>query len=181
MRVIEQALGAALLLEPVLYRDARGHFFESFNAGVWATLVGDSRPFVQDNQSLSARNVLRGLHYQITQPQGKLVTCLQGALFDVCVDLRRASPTFGQWVGWELSEQNHRLAWIPEGFAHGFLVLSEQAKVLYKTTDFWSPQGERILAWNDPDLAIAWPLQGAPVLSARDAQGLRLSQAEVFD
>lgn len=181
MRVLDRVLGGVMLLEPAVHGDARGYLFESYNARAWQDLVGTTRAFVQDNQSLSARNVLRGLHYQITRPQGKLVRCVQGALFDVCVDLRRGSPTFGQWSGWDLSEENHRMVWIPEGFAHGFLVLSERATCLYKTTDFWVREAERVLAWNDPRLAIAWPLQGEPVLSARDAQGLPLSQAQVFD
>lgn len=181
MRVIERALNGVLLLEPTVYQDARGSFFESFNARQWQALTGHAPLFVQDNQSYSRRGVLRGLHYQIRQAQGKLVRCLSGAIYDVCVDLRRASPTFGQWCGWELSADNRRMVWLPEGFAHGFLVLSDQADCLYKTTDYWAPDAERTLAWNDPALAISWPMSSSPILSEKDKMGLPLNQAELFD
>ena len=168
-----------LILEPRVFEDSRGYFFESFNSRELAAL-GIDRPFVQDNQSRSTRGVLRGLHYQIQQAQGKLVRVVRGEVFDVAVDIRKSSPTFGQWVGVRLSEQNKQMFWIPPGFAHGFLVLSESADFLYKTTDFYSPAHERTIRWNDPQLAIEWPLEVEPIVSAKDAQGRLLSEAETF-
>jgi len=179
MNVTPLAIPEVLLLEPRVFADARGSFFESFNQKKFESAVGRSVQFVQDNHSHSVRHVLRGLHYQIRQPQGKLVRVAQGEVFDVAVDLRRQSPTFGQWVGATLSGENRNQLWIPEGFAHGFLALSETADFLYKTTDYYAPEFERTIIWNDRDLAVNWP--GAePVLSAKDAQGLSLHQAEVF-
>ncbi len=170
-----------LLLEPRVFGDDRGFFFESYNARVFAASSGREASFVQDNHSRSAKNVLRGLHYQIRQPQGKLVRVVAGEVFDVAVDIRRASPTFGQWFGALLSAGNKRQMWVPEGFAHGFLVLSESAEFLYKTTDYWAAEHERCIAWDDPDLAIAWPLGGAtPLLSDKDRQGVAFASAEYF-
>jgi dTDP-4-dehydrorhamnose 3,5-epimerase len=179
MKVIQTTLPDVLLLEPRVYGDARGFFMESYNKRVFAEL-GLAVEFVQDNHSRSGRNVLRGLHYQIVQPQGKLVRVVRGAVFDVAVDLRRSSPTFGRWEGLELSEDNKRMLWIPPGFAHGFLVLSESADFLYKTTDFYAPEHERCIRWDDADIGIAWPLLGEPILSAKDRQGKRLREAEVY-
>jgi len=179
MNVIQTTLPDVLLLEPRVYGDARGFFMESYNKRVFAEL-GLKVEFVQDNHSRSGRNVLRGLHYQIVQPQGKLVRVVRGVVFDVAVDLRRGSPTFGRWEGVELSEDNKRMLWIPPGFAHGFLVLSESADFLYKTTDFYAPEHERCIRWDDPDIGIAWPLSGEPILSAKDSQGKRLREAEVY-
>lgn len=181
MQVVQTRIPEVLIFEPKIFGDDRGFFFESFNQRLFAQATGRSLDFVQDNHSKSARNVLRGLHYQIRQPQGKLVRVTAGEVFDVAVDLRRASPTFGQWVGVHLSADNKRQLWVPEGFAHGFLVLSESAEFLYKTTDFYAPEHERCLRWDDPALAIEWPLQGAPILSAKDEQGQRLDVAELFD
>jgi dTDP-4-dehydrorhamnose 3,5-epimerase len=181
VNVIKTDIPDLLVLEPKVFGDSRGFFFESYNQRALAELAGITDIFVQDNHSRSARNVLRGLHYQIQQPQGKLVRVVAGTVFDVAVDIRRSSPTFGRWVGVELSADNKRMAWIPKGFAHGFLVLSEYAEFLYKTTDFWAPEHERSIAWDDPDLGIEWPIQGAPVLSAKDKAGVRLKAAEVFD
>jgi dTDP-4-dehydrorhamnose 3,5-epimerase len=177
--VTRAAIPDVLVLEPKVFGDARGFFLESWNARTFAE-AGLPATFVQDNHSRSPRRVLRGLHYQIVQPQGKLVRVVTGEVFDVAVDLRRASPTFGRWVGERLSGDNKRILWIPPGFGHGFLVLSESADFLYKTTDYYAPEHERVIAWNDPDLAITWPLEGAPTLSARDAVGARLRDAEVF-
>jgi len=181
MNIIKTEIPDVLIIEPKVFGDARGFFYESFNQKVWREKTGIDAVFVQDNHSRSARNVLRGLHYQIRQPQGKLVRAIRGAVFDVAVDLRRKSPTFGRWVGTELSEENCRQLWIPVGFAHGFLVLSDVAEFLYKTTDYWAPEFERTIIWNDPDLAVAWPLQGEPVLSAKDARGTAFKDAEVFE
>lgn len=181
MQVVQTSIPEVLIFEPKVFGDDRGFFFESFNQRLFAQATGRSPDFVQDNHSKSARNVLRGLHYQIRQPQGKLVRVTAGEVFDVAVDLRRASSTFGQWVGARLSADNKRQLWVPEGFAHGFLVLSESAEFLYKTTDFYAPEHERCLRWDDPALAIEWPLQGAPILSAKDAQGQTLDMAELFD
>ena len=181
MNIIKTEIPDVLIIEPKVFGDARGFFYESFNQKVWREKTGIDAVFVQDNHSRSARNVLRGLHYQIRQPQGKLVRAIRGAVFDVAVDLRRKSPTFGRWVGTELSEENCRQLWIPVGFAHGFLVLSDVAEFLYKTTDYWAPEYERTISWNDPDLAVAWPLQGEPVLSAKDAKGTAFKEAEVFE
>ena len=181
MNIIKTEIPGLLVLEPKVYGDDRGFFFESYNQRVLAEAAGITDTFVQDNHSRSARNVLRGLHYQIRQPQGKLVRVIAGKVFDVAVDLRRSSATFGRWVGIELSADNKRIAWVPKGFAHGFLVLSEYAEFLYKTTDFWAPEHERSIAWDDPDLAITWPLMGQPVLSGKDKAGTRFRDAEVFE
>lgn len=175
-----QAIPDVLLLEPRVYGDERGCFFESFNARRFEALLGRQVDFVQDSHSDSGANVLRGLHYQIQHPQGKLVRVIAGSVFDVAVDLRRGSPTFGQWVGNVLSAQNRHQMWIPPGFAHGFLALSEGAGFVYKSTDYYFPEHERCIAWDDPQLAIAWPLAGAPALSARDAQGTPFALAEVY-
>jgi dTDP-4-dehydrorhamnose 3,5-epimerase len=180
MRVVPTALPDVLVIEPQVFGDARGYFFESFNRRAFREATGLDLEFVQDNHSRSARGVLRGLHYQIKQPQGKLVRCIAGEVFDVAVDLRRSYPTFGKWAGVKLSAENKRVAWVPPGFGHGFLVLSEYAEFLYKTTDYYAPEHERSVAWNDPDIGIAWPLAGEPVLSAKDKVGARLRDAEVF-
>ncbi|PXX42532.1 dTDP-4-dehydrorhamnose 3,5-epimerase [Undibacterium pigrum] len=180
MKVIETGLPDVLLLEPRVFGDDRGFFYESFNAKTFAELTGVTTAFVQDNHSKSAKNVLRGLHYQIQQSQGKLVRVTAGEVFDVVVDLRKSSPSFGKATAEILSAENKRQLWIPPGFAHGFLVLSESAEFLYKTTDYWAPEHERCLLWNDPALGIDWPLTDAPLLSAKDALGKPLAQAEVF-
>ncbi|MDP1979009.1 dTDP-4-dehydrorhamnose 3,5-epimerase [Undibacterium sp.] len=180
MKVIETGLPDVLLLEPRVFGDDRGFFYESFNAKTFAELTGVTTAFVQDNHSKSARNVLRGLHYQIRQSQGKLVRVTAGEVFDVVVDLRKSSPSFGKVTAEILSAENKRQLWIPPGFAHGFLVMSESAEFLYKTTDYWAPEHERCLLWNDPALSIEWPLTDAPLLSAKDAQGKPLAEAEVF-
>jgi dTDP-4-dehydrorhamnose 3,5-epimerase len=180
MKVHPTSIPDLLLIEPAVFGDERGFFFESFNARRFQELTGIDAVFVQDNHSKSAKNVLRGLHYQISQPQGKLVRVTSGAVFDVAVDLRKSSPTFGRWEGLELSAENKRQLWIPPGFAHGFVVLSESAEFLYKTTDYWAPQYERSLLWNDPALGIVWPLAGAPLLSGKDAQGQLLADADAF-
>ncbi len=159
---------------------ARGFFLESFNAKAFQQATGSDVRFVQDNHSRSQRNVLRGLHYQIQQPQGKLVRVAQGAVFDVAVDIRRSSPSFGQWVGVELTEENHRQLWVPAGFAHGFVVLSESADFLYKTTDYYAPEHERCIRWDDPEIGIEWPINADLQLSSKDKEGLLLRQAEVF-
>jgi dTDP-4-dehydrorhamnose 3,5-epimerase len=180
MQVTPTAIPDVLLIEPKVFGDARGFFFESFNEDTFFQATGLDLQFVQDNHSRSAKDVLRGLHYQIEQAQGKLVRVVRGAVFDVAVDIRRSSPTFGQWVGEELSEDNHRQLWVPPGFAHGFLVLSDSADFLYKTTDYYAPEFERCIAWNDATIGIQWPLQDEPRLSAKDQAGLALSQAELF-
>jgi dTDP-4-dehydrorhamnose 3,5-epimerase len=180
MNIIKTAIPDVLIIEPKVFGDARGFFFESYNQRRFEELTGISLPFVQDNHSRSARGVLRGLHYQIHQPQGKLVRVVAGEVFDVCVDLRRSSPTFGKSVSVLLSAENHRQLWIPPGFAHGFLVTSDTADFLYKTTDYYAPEHERSLLWNDPALGIEWPLQGEPVLSAKDKIAAPLVSAEVF-
>ena len=180
MKATPLSIPDVILIEPKVFDDDRGFFFESFNQGQFETAIGRKVGFVQDNHSRSARNVLRGLHYQIRQPQGKLVRVVAGEVFDVAVDIRRNSPTFGKWVGQILSAENKRQLWIPEGFAHGFVVLTEAAEFLYKTTDYWASQHERCIVWNDPRLAIDWPIQGEPVLSGKDAQGALLAAAEVF-
>jgi dTDP-4-dehydrorhamnose 3,5-epimerase len=174
------AIPEVLVIEPKVFGDARGFFLESWNARAFREATGVEASFVQDNHSRSARGVLRGLHYQLRQPQGKLVRVVRGAVFDVAVDLRRSSPSFGRWVGVELGEDNHRQLWVPPGFAHGFLVLSESADFLYKTTDYYAPEHERCIAWNDPDLAIAWPAGITPSLSDKDSRGLPLARADVF-
>ncbi len=179
MNVVATALPDVKLIEPRVFGDARGFFFESYNRRALAALGVDAE-FVQDNHSRSARNVLRGLHYQIRQPQGKLVRVVAGEVLDVAVDVRRSSPTFGRWVSFVLSAENKRMAWIPAGFAHGFLVRSESAEFLYKTTDYYAPEHERSILWNDPALGIDWQLDGEPLLSAKDRDGKRLAEAEVF-
>lgn len=182
MKVTPCAIADVLLIEPKVFGDDRGFFFESFNQCAFREASGLMVDFVQDNHSRSARNVLRGLHYQIKQPQGKLVRVVSGEVFDVAVDIRRSSPTFGRWVGEILSAENKKQLWLPPGMAHGFVVLSESAEFLYKTTDYWAPEHERCIAWNDPTLAIKWPaLNGAPLLSAKDANGQWFAQAELFD
>jgi dTDP-4-dehydrorhamnose 3,5-epimerase len=181
MDVIKTALPDVLILKPEVYGDQRGFHFESYHAKRFAELAGISATFVQDNHSQSRKNVLRGLHYQIRQTQGKLVRVISGEVFDVVVDIRRSSPTFGRWISVRLSAENKWNLWIPQGFAHGFLVLSDTSEVLYKTTDYWAPEHERCIRWNDTQLAIDWPLQGAPVLSTKDALGAAFSDAEVFD
>lgn len=181
MKTTPLAIPDILLFEPEIHSDARGFFFESYNQHRFEAALGRTLHFVQDNHSRSARGVLRGLHYQVGQPQAKLVRVIHGEVFDVAVDLRRSSPTFGRWVSIELSAGNHRQLWIPEGFAHGFLVLSEQAEVLYKTTDYWAPEHERCIAWNDPALAIDWPLAAPPLLSSKDAGGALLGHADLFE
>lgn len=180
MNVVRTDIPEVLIVEPKLYTDARGFFFESFNKKALqaAGIAGD---FVQDNHSHSEKNVLRGLHYQIRQPQGKLVRVVAGEIYDVAVDIRRRSPTFGKWVGMSLSAENRQIIWIPPGFAHGFLVVSEFAEVLYKTTDYWAPQFERTIAWNDSQLGIAWPTAGEPQLSIKDRSGTTFSAAEIFE
>ena len=180
MKVIQTAIPDLLILEPKVFGDARGFFMESFNARSFQEATGLNVDFVQDNHSRSAKGVLRGLHYQIQLAQGKLVRVVRGSVFDVAVDLRKGSPTFGKWEGVELSEENNRQFWIPPGFAHGFLVTSESADFLYKTTDYYAPEHERSLAWNDPDVGVEWPLDGEPLLSAKDLAGKRLSECETF-
>ena len=180
MKVIQTAIPDLLIVEPKVFGDDRGFFFESFNRRKFAELTGYDVDFVQDNHSRSAKNVLRGLHYQIQHPQGKLVRVVQGAVLDIAVDIRKSSPTFGQHVAIELSADNKFMFWIPEGFAHGFLVLTETAEFLYKTTDYWFPEHERCIRWDDPTLAIDWKLRVAPVVSGKDAQGKSLSEAELF-
>lgn len=171
MNVVATEIPGVLLLEPRVFTDERGAFFESFNAAAFAAAVGRPVSFVQDNQSTSRRHVLRGLHYQEPKPQGKLVRVLAGGIYDVAADIRPDSPTFGRWVGVELTAENRRQLWVPEGLAHGFLVLSESAEVLYKTTDFYAPGCEKCLRWDDPTLGIRWPLSAPPLLSPRDAAG----------
>jgi dTDP-4-dehydrorhamnose 3,5-epimerase len=180
MQVVTTSLPGVLVLEPKVFGDARGFFFESFNARRFAELSGVTTAFVQDNHSRSAQGVLRGLHYQIRQPQGKLVRVTAGEVFDVAVDIRTSSATFGQWFGANLSADNKRQMWIPEGFAHGFVVLSASAEFLYKTTDYWAPEHERCIRWDDPQIGITWPIEGPPLMSAKDAQGSLLAAAEVF-
>jgi len=179
MKVVPTTLAGALVIEPRVFGDARGFFFESWNARAFAA-AGIADAFVQDNHSRSARHVLRGLHYQIKQAQGELVRVIDGEVFDVFVDLRRASPTFGKWQSVTLSSSNRRMLWVPAGFAHGFLVTSEYAEVLYKATDYWAPEHERTLAWNDPQLRVDWPIAGQPLLSDKDTKGVWLSEAETY-
>lgn len=181
MRATPLAIPDVVLLEPQVFGDDRGFFFESFNQARFEAAIGKPIAFVQDNHSRSVKGVLRGLHYQIRQPQGKLVRIVVGAVFDVAVDLRRSSPTFGRWVGEILSAENKRQLWIPEGFAHGFVVLSEIAECLYKTTDYYAPEHERCLIWNDPTIGITWPLEGEPMLSSKDRQGVTFDRAERFE
>jgi dTDP-4-dehydrorhamnose 3,5-epimerase len=177
MNVTTTAIPGVLVLEPRLFEDSRGHFFESFNHAAFERVVGRPVSFVQDNQSYSHAGVLRGLHYQVDRPQGKLVRAVHGAIWDVAIDIRAESPAFGRWVACEVSAENRRQLWVPPGLAHGFVVLTESAEVLYKTTDYYSPAGERCILWNDPDLAIEWPLHGEPIVSAKDQQGLSFAAA----
>ena len=180
MLVTATAIPGVLLLEPKVFGDDRGFFFESFNAKAFEQATGLRREFVQDNHSKSAKNVLRGLHYQIQSPQGKLVRVTQGEVFDVAVDLRKSSKNFGQWVGVHLSAENKKQLWVPEGFAHGFVVISETAEFLYKTTDYYAPEYERSLLWSDPALGIKWPIDGEPKLAAKDVAGKLLANADLF-
>lgn len=180
LNVISTDLPEVLVLEPRVFSDARGFFFESYNARAFEEVTGVHAEFVQDNHSLSHRNVLRGLHYQIRHAQGKLVRVINGEVFDVAVDLRRESPNFGKWTGSVLSSANKRQMWIPPGFAHGFLVLSESAEFLYKTTDYWHAEFERSLRWDDPSVGIQWPLTEAPVLNAKDANARPLGEIEIY-
>lgn len=180
MKVIATALPEVLIIEPKVFGDSRGFFYESFNARSFHEATGLDVNFVQDNHSRSSRGVLRGLHYQLQQAQGKLVRVIKGTVFDVAVDLRRSSPNFGKWVGVELTEDNCRQLWVPPGFGHGFLVTSDSADFLYKTTDYYAPEHERCVAWNDPAIGIQWPLEGAPMLSAKDQAGVLLAEAEVY-
>ena len=180
MKVTPTSIPDVLVIEPKVFGDARGFFYESFNQKAFNDATGLKLNFVQDNHSRSSKGVLRGLHYQIQQPQGKLVRVVRGSVFDVAVDIRKGSATFGQWVGMELSEENHKQLWIPAGFAHGFMVTSDSAEFLYKTTDYYAPEQERCIAWNDPAIGIQWPLTTTPSLSAKDQQGLSLRDAETF-
>lgn len=180
MKVTATAIADVLVLEPRVFGDARGFFYESFNQQAFDDATGGRYRFVQDNHSRSSQGVLRGLHYQVEQPQGKLVRVARGAVFDVAVDIRKSSPTFGRWVGVELSEDNHRQLWVPPGFAHGFLVLSETADFLYKTTDYYAPAHERCIAWNDPAIGIDWPTAAEPRLSSKDQLGQWLQDAQTF-
>lgn len=180
MNVIDTAIAEVKIIEPKVFGDERGFFYESFNQARFEAAIGHSVNFVQDNHSRSAKGVLRGLHYQLQQAQGKLVRCTLGEVFDVAVDIRRSSPTFGQWVGVSLSAENKRQLWVPAGFAHGFLVVSEVAEFLYKTTDYYAPAHERAIRWDDAQLGISWPLAAAPALSAKDASASSFADAEVF-
>lgn len=180
MNIVKTDIPEVLILEPKVFGDSRGFFFESYNQRAFQDATGWASNFVQDNHSRSQKNVLRGLHYQIVQPQGKLVRVVTGEVFDVAVDIRRSSPTFGRWVGAHLSAENKRQMWVPPGFAHGFVVLSDDAEFLYKTTDFYAPEHERCIVWNDSAIGIDWPLVGEPLLSAKDRQGHSLKNAEVF-
>ena len=175
MKVTPTAIADVLIIEPKVFGDARGFFYESFHQKAFNEATGTDCQFVQDNHSRSSKGVLRGLHYQIEQPQGKLVRVVRGAVFDVAVDIRKSSPTFGKWVGVELTEENHKQLWIPAGFAHGFMVTSDSAEFLYKTTDYYAPQHERSLLWNDPSVAVEWPISGEPQLAAKDAAAKRLN------
>jgi dTDP-4-dehydrorhamnose 3,5-epimerase len=181
LKIIATAIPDVLIIEPKVFYDERGFFFESFNSRQFNEAVGRDVKFVQDNHSRSAKNVLRGLHYQIQQPQGKLVRAVQGGVFDVAVDIRKSSPTFGQYVSVELTAENKRMLWIPEGFAHGFVVLSETAEFLYKTTDYCAPEFERSIAWDDPEVGIQWPTIQQFTLSSKDALGISLKNAEIFN
>ena len=180
MNIIPTELAGVLILEPQMFGDDRGYFYESYNERAFAEATGLNVRFVQDNHSRSVKNVLRGLHYQIRQPQGKLVRVTAGEICDVAVDIRRSSPTFGKWTTARLSGENRRMLWVPPGFAHGFLVISDSAEVLYKTTEYWAAQYERCIVWNDPDLNVPWPLDGEPTLSQKDRAGLPLKEAELF-
>jgi len=180
MKAIPTGIPGVLILEPRVFGDERGFFFESYNRRAFREATGQDPDFVQDNHSRSARNVLRGLHYQVKNPQGKLVRVVAGEVYDVVVDLRRSSASFGKWVGMTLSAANRRMLWVPEGFAHGFVVTSDHAEFLYKTTDYYAPEHERSLLWNDPALAIDWPVGGTPLLKPKDAHGTPLADAETF-
>jgi dTDP-4-dehydrorhamnose 3,5-epimerase len=180
IKIIETAISDVVIIVPDLFADARGFFFESYNAKDFSAIIGSDISFVQDNHSRSIKNVLRGLHYQVRHPQGKLIRVIAGEIYDVAVDLRKSSATFGRHVACRLSAENHHMLWVPPYFAHGFLALSPTAEVLYKTTDFYSPKDERCLRWDDPDLAINWPNNGKVLLSAKDQQGSSLKEAEVF-
>lgn len=180
MKATPLAIPDVVLIEPKVFGDARGFFYESYNQKAFESVIGAGVEFVQDNHSRSVKGVLRGLHYQIEQAQGKLVRVVQGSVFDVAVDIRKSSPTFGHWVGATLSEENKQQLWVPAGFAHGFLVLSDTAEFLYKTTDYYAPEHERCIAWNDPSLKIDWPLDVSPTLSAKDRQGQLLTDAHVY-
>jgi dTDP-4-dehydrorhamnose 3,5-epimerase len=181
VKIERTAIPDVLLLEPKVFGDGRGFFFESYNQRAFRDATGVDAEFVQDNHSRSGRNVLRGLHYQVRQPQGKLVRVLAGEIYDVAVDLRKSSPTFGRWEAIRLDAESKRMLWIPAGFAHGFLVTSESAEVLYKTTDYYAPEHERTLLWSDPALGIPWPLAGEPILADKDQRGLPLERAETYD
>jgi dTDP-4-dehydrorhamnose 3,5-epimerase len=180
LKVVRTDIPDVLILEPQVFADARGAVFESYNRRTFRQDTGIEVDFVQDNDSRSVRNVIRGLHYQVQRPQGKLIRALRGEIFDVAVDIRRSSPTFGKWVGFNLSGTNGRMAWIPPGFAHGLLALSEEAHVLYKMTELWAPELDRTILWNDPQIGVRWPVAGAPILSAKDQAGKPLADAEVF-
>ena len=181
MKVIKTAMPGLLIVEPNVFSDQRGYFFESFNKREFNKLTGLDVDFVQDNHSFSKKNVLRGMHYQIHRPQGKLIRVTQGRVFDVVVDLRRHSPTFGKHVSVELSAENNRMLWLPAGFAHGFLTTSDTAEMIYKTTDYWMPEYERCISWNDPSIGIDWPLKCEPIMSLKDGQGKVLGEADLFD
>ena len=181
MKAVTTSIPDVFIIEPTVFVDNRGYFYESFNERRFSEIVGRDAPrFVQDNNSKSYKNVLRGLHYQVHQAQGRLVRVLSGEVFDVSVDLRKTSATFGKWIGVKLSSENKRQLWIPEGFAHGYLVLSESAEFLYKTTDYWAPEHERCILWNDPDIGVKWPLNGSPLLSGKDLNGQLFAKAEFF-
>ena len=180
MKVTPTAIADVLIIAPKVFVDSRGFFYESFNQAAFNAATGTTCQFVQDNHSRSAKGVLRGLHYQINQPQGKLVRVVRGSVFDVAVDIRKSSPSFGKWVGLELTEENHKQLWIPAGFAHGFLVTSDTAEFLYKTTDYYAPEHERSIAWNDQTVGIDWPLDGEPILAAKDKTGQLFMDAEKF-
>jgi len=181
VKVIKTEIPDVLLLEPRVFEDARGVAFESYNRRTFREATGLDPVFVQDNRSTSRRNVLRGLHYQVQKPQGKLISVLRGEIYDVAVDLRRNATTFGKWVGFRLSESDRRMAWLPRGFAHGFLALSDSVEVLYKLDELWSPADERTIAWNDADIGVRWPLQGEPIMSDKDRRGTAFQSAELFD
>ena len=181
MKATRLSIPDVILFEPKVFGDDRGFFFESFNNRVFEQATGLKRSFVQDNHSRSAKNVLRGLHYQIQHPQGKLVRVTEGEVFDVAVDIRKSSPTYGKWVGEMLSSENKKMMWVPEGFAHGFVVISDVAEFLYKTTDYWYLEHERSIVWNDPGIGIQWPIAGAPILAAKDAAAKLLHDAEYFE
>ena len=181
MKITQTDIPDVLVIQPQVFGDERGFFFESFNQEKWRQDTGLERTFVQDNHSRSARGVLRGIHYQIEQPQGKLVRVVVGEVFDVAVDLRKKSPTFGSWVGEHLSAENFKQLWIPEGFGHAFVVLSENAEFLYRTTDFWAPEHERCIIWNDPELNVSWPIDFSPTLSDKDVEGLLFKNADIYE